>query len=341
MISLKNRFDSIVGQIRNQIHLDALRQRFDRKGQGKPCGKGWISANKKCSETGRKQLVADLKSGDAGAKARVRRGKDLAQQRQELKRQVQADKGKKARDIQPRAIDPEVEKLLKEVDDIAADFNQKMTKAKGMAAELTAGAVSLQKQTSEFGSEVSPQNTVSPFKRGLHKRPKNTIAPTSLTPTKKMLDQLKVLEDLGKEAERQVRKIKGTYTPSDKNPKDLKGMMEQISDVLADPKGNETLYKLEKEKRRKARGLVDKYEARMNAIQTRLFELLNSDKLIRAPKGTKQKEYSDILKKLNDGDEGAIAKYTVPRPAGYKTSRQRKEEKANKQSKKRKGKGKK
>jgi hypothetical protein len=83
------------------FELGLIRAKLDAKGQGKPCGKGFISARKECSEKGRKQLASDLKSGDEGAKKRVARGKELAKSRQELTRQVQADKGKKPRDVAP------------------------------------------------------------------------------------------------------------------------------------------------------------------------------------------------------------------------------------------------
>jgi hypothetical protein len=101
------------------LALELLRIDLARmdKGQGKPCGKGYISARKKCSEKGLQQLVADLKSGDEGAKKRVARGKELAKGRQELSRQVQADKGKKARDKQS----PEISQAKKDLASAQAD----------------------------------------------------------------------------------------------------------------------------------------------------------------------------------------------------------------------------
>ena len=78
---------------------------IDRKGQGKPCGKGFISASKKCSSEKAKQLAADLKAGDSGAKERVAKGRDLARSRQQLKREVERDKGKKSTPIEDRSLE--------------------------------------------------------------------------------------------------------------------------------------------------------------------------------------------------------------------------------------------
>jgi len=80
-------------------------EHIDRKGQGKPCGKGFISVSKKCSSDKVKQLAADLRAGDEGAKARVKRGRELAQSRQQLKRQVERDRGKKSEPIDDRSLE--------------------------------------------------------------------------------------------------------------------------------------------------------------------------------------------------------------------------------------------
>lgn len=80
-----------------QGYADAMR--FDRKGQGKPCGKGFISESKKCSKKGAETLAQELKSSDpkvaAAAKKRVEIGKRNAKQRSEVKRQVEAATKKK------------------------------------------------------------------------------------------------------------------------------------------------------------------------------------------------------------------------------------------------------
>lgn len=68
-----------------QGYVDAMR--LDAKGQGTPCGRGFISPNKKCSSKGRQQLASDLKAGDAKAKARVARGKQNAMAQQKARRQ--------------------------------------------------------------------------------------------------------------------------------------------------------------------------------------------------------------------------------------------------------------
>lgn len=67
-----------------QGYADGMR--LDAKGQGKPCGRGFIPANKKCSAKGRQQLASDLRSGDLGAKARVARGKQNAMAQQAARR---------------------------------------------------------------------------------------------------------------------------------------------------------------------------------------------------------------------------------------------------------------
>lgn len=77
----------------HQGYLDVMR--LDRKGQGKPCGRGFISAQKKCSKEKAGQLASDLKAGDAAARARVKRGAELASDRQKLRREVEKAKGQK------------------------------------------------------------------------------------------------------------------------------------------------------------------------------------------------------------------------------------------------------
>ena len=77
----------------------ATSARLDGKGDGTPCGGGWISKRKKGSKKGAQKLAASLKAGDKGAIARVQAGKKKAGDRQSLSRAVIADKGKKARDI--------------------------------------------------------------------------------------------------------------------------------------------------------------------------------------------------------------------------------------------------
>jgi hypothetical protein len=67
-----------------QGYADGMR--LDAKGQGKPCGRGFIAPGKKCSAKGSRQLAADLKAGDAGAKARVATGKRNAMAQQAARR---------------------------------------------------------------------------------------------------------------------------------------------------------------------------------------------------------------------------------------------------------------
>lgn len=69
-----------------QGYADGMR--LDAKGQGKPCGRGFIPAHKKCSAKGRQQLASDLRAGDLGAKARVERGKQNAMAQQAARRQA-------------------------------------------------------------------------------------------------------------------------------------------------------------------------------------------------------------------------------------------------------------
>jgi hypothetical protein len=67
-----------------QGYVDAMR--LDAKGQGKPCGRGFIAPGKKCSAKGSRQLAQDLRAGDAGAKARVATGKRNAMAQQKARR---------------------------------------------------------------------------------------------------------------------------------------------------------------------------------------------------------------------------------------------------------------
>ena len=87
-----------LGIDRDELMLELL-YRSDGKGDGTPCGGGWISKRKKCSKKGAQKLAASLKAGDKGAIARVQAGKKKAGDRQSLGRAVIADKGKNARDI--------------------------------------------------------------------------------------------------------------------------------------------------------------------------------------------------------------------------------------------------
>lgn len=85
-----------------QGYADGMR--LDAKGQGKPCGRGFIAPGKKCSAKGRQQLAQDLKAGDAKAKARVATGKQNAMAQQKARRaetqknaeRSAASKGKKS-----------------------------------------------------------------------------------------------------------------------------------------------------------------------------------------------------------------------------------------------------
>lgn len=90
-------FDAM-GVDRDALMFDLL-YRLDGKGDGKPCGSGWISKRKKCSKKSLAKLTAALKAGDKGAISRVMSGKKKAADRQALKRAVEQDKGKKARDV--------------------------------------------------------------------------------------------------------------------------------------------------------------------------------------------------------------------------------------------------
>jgi hypothetical protein len=67
-----------------QGYVDAMR--MDAKGQGKPCGRGFIAPGKKCGTKGRQQLASDLRAGDAGAKKRVATGKQNAMAQQAARR---------------------------------------------------------------------------------------------------------------------------------------------------------------------------------------------------------------------------------------------------------------
>jgi hypothetical protein len=74
-----------------QGYADGMR--LDAKGQGKPCGRGFIAPGKKCSAKGSRQLAADLKAGDAGAKARVATGKQNAMAQQAASARIRQGMG--------------------------------------------------------------------------------------------------------------------------------------------------------------------------------------------------------------------------------------------------------
>lgn len=124
---------------------------LDGKGDGKPCGGGWISKRKKCSQKGAQKLAASLKAGDKGAIARVQSGKKKAADRQVLKRAVIADKGKKARDIQPQSgATPGYQDKLRELSNLGTKPPNATPKAK--TPTVSAGRISGLKRDVESGS---------------------------------------------------------------------------------------------------------------------------------------------------------------------------------------------
>ena len=83
----------------DSLQADSIETKFD-----KPCGKSHISDRKKCSKDKLSVLTKDLKAGDAGAKKRVAEGKKKAAAKQQLHREVERDRGKKATD-EPESLE--------------------------------------------------------------------------------------------------------------------------------------------------------------------------------------------------------------------------------------------
>lgn len=107
-----------------------LLYRTDQRGQGKPCGRGFISSRKKCSPEKAKQLATDLKAGDEGAKKRVAIGKRNAQNTQKLKGQVKAAKAKRAQEEDAKPDSQRKKPRIKDMQaEIASAWGEKSWKA--------------------------------------------------------------------------------------------------------------------------------------------------------------------------------------------------------------------
>jgi hypothetical protein len=87
------------------LELDLIAARLDAKGQGVACGGGWISPRSKCSRG-----KAKTTSKENLAKTTERRKKLHG-----LKAEIEADKGKKARDKPALKVLPGGEKSLKDL----------------------------------------------------------------------------------------------------------------------------------------------------------------------------------------------------------------------------------
>lgn len=61
-------------------------------------------------------------------------------------------------------------------------------------------------------------------------------------------------------------------------------------------------------------GKIDQVEARAARLYKRVYEAVHPDKIIRVPKGTTQREYADIVRKIHKGDKSTIKQYTIPNP---------------------------
>jgi len=103
---------------------------MDAKGQGKPCGRGFIAPGKKCGTKARQQLASDLKAGDAKAKARVATGKRNAMAQQEARRQ--------ARGVAPaeQQTQPKPKRPKPKVDRFGRTPKQQYKQAKSAVREL-------------------------------------------------------------------------------------------------------------------------------------------------------------------------------------------------------------
>ncbi|MGC8710960.1 MAG: hypothetical protein ACP5RH_01075 [Leptodesmis sp.] len=177
-------------------------------------------------------------------------------------------------------------------------------KAAAYAKHLKAGGKDTRKgikpsaeELAAIGQKLSPDNRVRPFKR---------VSPTAKGLATEAQRTIQNLTEMGKAA-----RLAGEAQKAKEETR------EKIAQKVLREAQNMRL------RDRESRGIVGNAHAKAIAILKRTFELLNPNKLIKVPRGTTQQEYWDILQKLNNGDKEAIKQYTVPKPKGYKTARDR------------------
>ena len=135
----------------------------------------------------------------------------------------------------------------------------------------------------------------------------NNIVPTDPR-DRDVVEELKAdLLDLQRMArdfaiEKRLRVGRGGPKGDDIAPDDIAKVTEALNPQI------ETLNRIYKNK-------VTMTEAKSLAVSTRAFHAIHPRKMIRVPKGTTQREYSDILDRLFNGDKQAMKQYTVPRPS--------------------------
>jgi hypothetical protein len=115
-----------------------------------------------------------------------------------------------------------------------------------------------------------------------------------------LLDLQRMARDFA--IEKRLRVGRGGPKGDDIAPDDIAKVTEALNPQI------ETLNRIYK-------GKVTMTEAKSLAVSTRAFHAIHPRKMIRVPKGTTQREYSDILDRLFNGDKQAMKQYTVPRPS--------------------------
>ncbi len=155
-----------------------------------------------------------------------------------------------------------------------------------------------------------------PAPSSLNLKPKNKIAPSSLSDRRDILTQIKKwdaqLTQLGAEANEAIEDMKTPDSPNAAIDKWANGIdsLEVLSEKIKQDQaaGFDRMLK----------GRLAKVDAKIVSAQKKIFEIRNPTKRIVAPKGTTQAEYKVIVDRLRAGDEEAIAQYTVKKPKKLK-----------------------
>jgi len=285
--------------------IDAFLERCDRKGQGKPCGKGFISASKKCSADKAKQLAADLKAGDPGAKSRVARGKELAAERLRLRREVEQARKQVKVKLPPELDMPDIS--LSDLDKSESMLKESLTNVLG-ATRAEREWKRIQKE-----ADAAIPKPIKPDAKGLQiaddiaRQAKSAIVPFDFTKRKEVGGLLSQIRGshvertrLSQEANEQIEKLK---------------FMEGIQEAIA---GADEILKGVRSKRRESlerlyKGRTSPENKKLAMLNKRIFQVLNPDKKIVIPKDTTEAEFSVIIGRLAKGEKDAIDKYTVPK----------------------------
>jgi vacuolar-type H+-ATPase subunit I/STV1 len=148
----------------------------------------------------------------------------------------------------------------------------------------------------------------------------NNIMPFGLRTQRRLIQQLefeqKRLSDLAAQVkERDKPKVKDILADLQKTVNEASDFASQITDRYR----KEDVERLN----RLLKGRLQRTDARLAAIDKRLFEINHPRRLIRMPKGTSQIEFANAMKRINAGDKAALREFTVPRPKGFKTASER------------------